>query len=63
MRPMWIRRLLSAIATAVLAAILAVLDIEGYALLLAFGFAVLIAMLAGFAGEAWLKGHRRRSLN
>ena len=63
MPSMWMRRVMSAIATAVLAAVLAVLDIEGYVLLFAFGLAVLIAMFVGFAGEAWLKGHRRRSLS
>jgi peptidoglycan/LPS O-acetylase OafA/YrhL len=59
MRPMWIRRLLSAIVAAILAAAMAVLDLDGYLLLFAFSLAVLIAMLAGLAGEAWLKDRHR----
>lgn len=61
MRPMWMRRLLSATIVVVLAAVTALLDIEGYAAFLAFGATVFVAMLAGIAAEPWLNGRRHRS--
>jgi hypothetical protein len=61
MRPMWMRRLLSAVIVAILTAATALLDIEGLAAYFAFGATVLVAMLAGIAAEPWLKQRWHRS--
>lgn len=61
MRPMWMRRLLSAVIVVVLAAATALLDIEGYAAFFAVGVTVFVAMFAGIAVEPWLNNHRHRS--
>jgi ABC-type antimicrobial peptide transport system permease subunit len=62
MRAMWERRLLSATVTMLLAAIAAVLEVEGYALFLAIVVIVPVAMLAGFGAEAWINDRKHRSL-
>jgi hypothetical protein len=63
MPSMWKRKLLSSTVAVLLAAVTAVLGVEGYAIFLAIALIVPVAMFAGFGAEIWLDARRHRSLN
>jgi hypothetical protein len=59
MGTMWERRLLTALIVIGLAAVGAVLDIRGFGVFVYLGASVFLAMILGFAFEAWLQTRQR----
>jgi phosphopantothenate synthetase len=60
---MWKRRFLSSVIAVLLAALTAVLGVDGNVVFLAIAVIVPLAMLVGFGAEVWLSDRRHRSLS